>query len=242
MSQAQRLVAATSAELVETAAARLADVTAESIRRRGRFLWALAGGSTPGALYRRLAQQPYRDAIEWDRCFVLFGDERAVPPTDERSNYRMANELLLSKVEIPAQNVLRMHGEAADLDAAAREYSARLEAFKAPLDLALLGMGDDGHTASLFPHTPALRETARPCVATDVAPLEPHVRRLTLTYPVFNAARKVWILVTGANKAERLARVLQGPRDLEEWPVQGIAPDDGELIWMLDEAALRVGA
>ncbi len=232
-----KIVEATPEKLVEVAAERLVESAAKSIRAHDRFLWALAGGSTPKALYQLLATESFAERIEWGKVLVILGDERAVAPDDENSNYRMARETLISKIDIPEQNIFRMNGEADDLHSAAKQYSQRLEALDAPLDVALLGMGDDGHTASLFPHSAALKETSQLCVATDVAPLDPHVRRLTLTYPVFNAAREVWILVTGAKKAERLNEVLNGPRDFDKLPVQRIAPHEGELIWMLDEAA-----
>ena len=232
-----KIVESTPEKLVEVVAERLIEKAAESIRARDRFLWALAGGSTPKALYELLATPAFAERIEWEKVFIVFGDERAVSPDDENSNYRMVSESLFSKIDIPPQNVFRMEGEVEDLHSAARQYSERIEALNAPLDVALLGMGDDGHTASLFPHSAALNETSQFCVATDVAPLDPHVRRLTLTYPVFNAAREVWILVTGEKKAERLIEALNGPRDFDKLPVQGIAPDEGELFWMLDKAA-----
>ena len=223
--------------LMRAAAERFVDVAHQSITERGRFIVALAGGSTPRTLYELLASEEWRERVEWDKTLVVFGDERAVSPDDEQSNYRMARQSLLEKTGILSRNVYRMRGEDKDLEAAARDYEAQLREMGAPLDLALLGMGEDGHTASLFPHTSTLEEKVRWCVATDVAPLEPHVRRLTLTYPVFNAARHVFILATGAGKAQRVAAALQGERDVKTMPVQGIQPQNGQLTWMLDTAA-----
>jgi len=229
-------------ELVQATAARVVEIAAQSIAARGVFSLALAGGSTPRALYKLLASDAWRTRIDWQNTHVCFGDERAVVPDSDDSNYRMARESLLNHIDVPPQNIHHMIGEAADLDAAARDYEAQLRALPmpldlVPLDLVLLGMGDDGHTASLFPGTPALRETQRWCVATDVAPLEPHVRRLTLTYPVLNAARHIFVIVTGKGKMQRAQAVLQGPRDIEKMPVQGIEPIDGELVRMLDADA-----
>jgi len=224
-------------ELVQAAAARVAQIAEQSIVARGVFSIALAGGSTPRALYQLLATDEWRGRIDWHKTHVFFGDERAVTPDSEYSNYRMARESLLSHVDIPPQNIHRMKGEAQDLDGAAHDYEMQLHELQAPLDLVLLGMGDDGHTASLFPGTPALRENERWCVATGVAPLEPHVCRLTLTYPVLNAARHVLFLVTGKGKAERVKAVLEGPRDVQKMPVQGIQPQAGELVWLLDDEA-----
>jgi 6-phosphogluconolactonase len=238
-----RLLIQTSAQaLIETTAQRLIAAAQESIAARGTFSLALAGGSTPKALYQLLASEPWRDRIEWSKVHVFFGDERAVPPDDEYSNDRMACEALLNHVPIPRANVHRMRGECEDLDSAARDYEEQLrEHF--PLDLVLLGMGDDGHTASLFPHSPALRENEKLCVATPVASLEPHVRRLTLTLPAINAAHQVWLLVTGSGKAARLQQVLAGmendARDAESTPIQGVAPS-GEYLWLLDEAAAHL--
>jgi 6-phosphogluconolactonase len=228
--------------IVETTAQRLIAAAQESIAARDAFSFVLSGGSTPKALYQLLASEPWRGRIEWSKVHVFFGDERAVPPDDEYSNYRMACEALLGSVPIPPQNVHRMRGESEDLQSAARGYEEQLRKYS-PLDLVLLGMGDDGHTASLFPHSPALRENEKLCVATPVASLEPHVRRLTLTFPAINASRRVWLLVTGSGKAARLQQVHagleSGTRDVPSTPVQGIAPT-GEYLWLLDEAAAQL--
>jgi len=186
--------------LVDDVAAQIRRVAAAAVAAHGRFRVALAGGSTPRALYPRLIQ-----GVDWTRADVFFGDERAVPPDDPQSNYRMARETLLAPAQVPAENVFRWQTEAADLDAAARAYEEALRR-RAPrplLDLALLGLGPDGHTASLFPGTAALTVEDRLAVAVDVPALK--TRRLTLTYPVFLEAGAVFFLVTGPDKRAALA-------------------------------------
>jgi 6-phosphogluconolactonase len=188
--------------LLDRAADRVRADAGAALAARGRFALALAGGATPRALYRRLVR-----GVDWARSELWFGDERAVPPDDPQSNYRMARESLLDPAGIPAARVRRWQAEAPDLDAAAHDYEAALRAAGGPpwLDLALLGVGPDGHTASLFPGTSALDEEARLAVAVDVPTLG---RRLTLTLPALAGARALMFLVTGAAKAEALAAVL----------------------------------
>jgi 6-phosphogluconolactonase len=190
--------------LVEVTAARIVALAARAIATRGRFRVALAGGSTPRALYPHLV-----DVIDWTRTDVFFGDERAVPPDDPQSNYRMARETLLDPARVPAANVFRWRAESADLDGAARDYEQALRAGGSPpwLDLALLGLGPDGHTASLFPGTTALAVEDRLAVAVDVPALG--TRRLTLTYPAFREAGEVFFLVTGRDKRAALADVVR---------------------------------
>jgi 6-phosphogluconolactonase len=191
-------------ELAARAEAEVRAIAAAAIAERGRFRIALAGGSTPRAVYPQLVS-----GIDWARTDVFFGDERAVPPDDPQSNYRMARETLLAPALVPAVNVHRWRAEAADLDAAAREYEQALRAPGAPpwLDLALLGLGPDGHTASLFPGTTALAVEDRLAVAVDVPQLA--TRRLTLTYPALLDATHVVFLVTGADKTAALAAALR---------------------------------
>ena len=202
--QPKIVVAASLPELVELAAAHVRATAAAAVAARGRFRIALAGGSTPRALYPALVQ-----GVDWTRANVFFGDERAVPPGDPKSNYRMARETLLDPARVSPANVVRWRAEDPDLDAAARDYEAALRAgASAPwLDLALLGLGPDGHTASLFPGTSALAEEERLAVAVDVA--EMGTRRLTLTYPALCGAREVCFLVTGREKAAALATVVE---------------------------------
>ena len=205
---------------------------------------ALSGGATPRAAYGLLAAEPLRSAIAWERVHLFWGDERCVPPEHSDSDYGMAHEALIAHVPIPPENVHRLHGED-DPGEAARAYAAELRsavparaASRADLpvlDLVLLGLGDNGHTASLFPHSAALHETERLVVATEVDAAVR--RRLTMTVPVINAAREVVFLVQGAAKADVVRRVLEGPYEPDELPAQLVAPDPGRLTWLLDEAA-----
>jgi 6-phosphogluconolactonase len=207
--------------LARAAAERVSRAAAQAIAERGRFRLALAGGSTPRALYRALASAP--GSVDWTRTDLFFGDERAVPPDDPLSNYRMARETLLDPARVPAANVHRMPAEAPDLDGAARAYEESLRAGAAPpwLDLALLGLGPDGHTASLFPESRALDEQERLCVAAD-APVAP-LRRLTLTYPALAGARQLLFLIAGPDKAQALRNVVTGPERSRTWPAQPLA-------------------
>lgn len=237
---AEFVVCATDEELIRACADRFVVLANQSVTERGRFTFSLAGGSTPKVLYALLASELYASQIPWQSTFVLFGDERAVSPDDDLSNFRMARETLFERVPLPPQNIFRMRGELEDLNEAAKEYGLLVQELGTTLDLCLLGMGADGHTASLFPHTPGLHEAKHRCIATDAASLQPHVRRLTLTFRTLNAARHVWLLVTGEDKADRLHKVLHGPRDIEAQPVQGVMPETGELVWWLDQSAAKL--
>ncbi|MGE5130980.1 MAG: 6-phosphogluconolactonase [Sphingomonadaceae bacterium] len=231
-------------QLAEAAAGHVARLAREALADRGRFTFALAGGSTPRPVYERLATPPYASEVDWARTELFFGDERCVPPWDAGSNYAMVRHALLARVPVQEANVHRMRGED-DPQAAARDYEALLRdalgvvpgdmAPAAALDLVLLGMGENGHTASLFPGTPALGETRRWVVAQYVEGLG--AWRLTLTPALLNAARHVTFLVSGAGKARTLQRVLDGPRIPQELPAQIIQPAHGELRWMVDAAA-----
>ena len=211
----------------------------------GKFNVALAGGSTPELLYGLLTTSPFRDEIDWTKVHLFFGDERAVPPDHADSNYRMANNTLFMPLALPDTHIHRMPAENYDLDAAARAYEAEMRAhFALPavdsvprFDLILLGMGPDGHTASLFPHKPALQEKTRLVVTTEPG-LKPFVPRLTLTFPVLDRAENVLFLVAGADKAATLQRVLNGPLDPEALPSQSVAPKEGSLVWLVDRAAM----
>jgi 6-phosphogluconolactonase len=235
--QKQFLIKPTAEQLIQEAAQQLAEYANQCVAERGQFTFALSGGSTPLALYELLAAEPWRSNLPWKNTIILFGDERAVPHDDERSNYHAAAQALLHKVGILPENIWRLRGEAENLDEAAQEYERRLHDLNDVIDLTLLGMGPDGHTASLFPQSPVLTEMQRICVSTPEAPLEPHVRRLTLTYSAINASHRIWILVTGESKAGRLQQVLEGEHDPSQLPIQGVHPLDGELVWMLDAAA-----
>jgi len=219
------IVAADQDELARVAAAWIADEIRQAVARGGRCAFALSGGSTPRPAYERLATEP---AVPWDGVEVYFGDERAVPRTDPASNYRMAREALIDRVGLPADRVHRLEADDPDLEAAAARYAARLPD---RLDVLVLGMGLDGHTASLFPRSPALRETQRKVVSAR-SPVPP-VQRLTVTPPVIASARRVAVITAGAAKAPVVAQVLRGPWRPEELPAQLAR----EGTWMVDRAA-----
>lgn len=212
-----------------------AERVATLAQTRDPFTMALSGGSTPRRLYEVLAAPPFRERVPWGRVHVFWGDERCVPPDHSDSNYRLAREALLDKIPILAENVHRIWGEMPP-DQAAAAYQTELEAVlgvNGRLDLILLGMGADGHTASLFPGTEALEERERAVVAVYVERLQ--AWRVTLTLPVINAARQVLFLVTGAAKAEIVQAVLEGPEG--RFPAQQIRPTAGQLTWLVDVAA-----
>lgn len=211
-----------------------------AVRARGRFAVALAGGRTPQALHALLADPaaPFRARVPWGETEVFFGDERCVPPDHPDSNYGAARAALLDHVPLAPARVHRWRGEDPDPEAAARAYEAELRAALGPgggaprLDLALLGLGGDGHTASLFPGTAALAVTDRLAAANRVPRLD--AWRLTLTLPALRAARAVLFLVAGEEKAEAVRAVLEEEADL---PAARVRPDDGALLWVLDAAA-----
>jgi 6-phosphogluconolactonase len=228
-------------ELFSAAAEEVVRAAEESVAARGRFTIALSGGSTPKGLFNLLATNA-RSVLPWDRMFFFWGDERHVPPTDPDSNYRMAEEAMLSKIPVAAGNVFRVPAENPDAGAAAEAYEQTLRKFfqlepgQLPrFDLILLGMGPDGHTASLFPGTAALQEKSRLVVANWVDKLK--TSRLTLTLRVLNAARCVAFLVSGTDKAEALKAVLEGDAPGEQYPSKLVRPTDGKLIWLVDRAA-----
>ena len=223
-------------ELAQAAARDFAARAAEAIGERGRFAVVLAGGSTPKATYDVLARD-YTDTIGWKDVHVFFGDERGVPPDHEDSNYRMANEALLSRV--PVGSVHRIRGELPPPEAAA-DYERELRGFfggPPVFDLVMLGIGEDGHTASLFPRTPALDATDRLAAANPVEKLG--TTRLTLTAPTINASREVVFLVAGGGKAEALKEILEGDADPRDYPAKLIRPA-GDPTWMVDRAAARL--
>jgi 6-phosphogluconolactonase len=222
--------------LVRDVADAFAQCAAESVSRRGRFDVALSGGSTPAELYRRLARaQP---ALPWDRTHLWFGDERWVPPTHPDSNYRMAHETLLGPLGLTGDRVHRVETEL-DPDVAAQHYEDELRAaFPAAVphfDLVLLGIGEDGHTASLFPDTAALDERVRLVVANWVPKLAAH--RITITFPVLESAHAIWVLAAGERKASIVREVLEGPIDPRRLPVQAARAPNGDVVWWLDAAA-----
>jgi 6-phosphogluconolactonase len=199
---------------------------------------ALSGGSTPKAMLQLLAGELVQK-VDWPSLEIYFVDERCVPPDHAESNFKMVNDALLSRVPIKAENIHRMKGEI-DPETAAIEYGRLLkERFRDDgCDLTFLGMGDDGHTASLFPQTPAVRETHHRCVAQYVEnSTTGRSWRITQTAPFINRSKEVIVLLAGAGKADRLKEVLEGPRDPERLPIQLIAPTSGRMTWLLDEAA-----
>lgn len=212
----------------------------QAIGTRGHCMLALAGGSTPQKLYGLLASKPYRDQIDWPVVEIFWSDERCVPPESDESNYAMARESLLNHVPIPASHVHRMPADLADRDAASQAYTVEMQRVfgrrDVPIfDLIQLGMGPEGHTASLFPHQDSLHEQHRLVMPVTVP--KPPPPRLTFTPPLLNAARHVLFLVTGSDKAEALKAVLEDPYQPDEYPAQVVRPTDGEVTWMLDTAA-----
>jgi len=222
------------------AAAAFAEVARQAIEQRRACYLALAGGSTPRRLYQVLASGEH--PLDWSRCIVFWSDERCVPPGDPESNYRLAQNELLSKVAVREEQVFRLRGEI-DPERAAAEYEQAVRdavpagADRTPrFDLLLLGLGADGHTASIFPGSPLLDDTGERLVA---AVYVPHLdaQRLTFTPRLLNAGRNVIFLVAGADKAEALAAVLEGEGPVGRYPTRAVAPVDGRVLWFIDEAA-----
>lgn len=236
------LVVAHSEELSRVAAEEFVVNAETSVRKNGFFTVALSGGSTPKGLYMKLAGEPYREKIPWSKVHFFWGDERCVPPDHPDSNYRMARESLLDKVPIPEVNIYRMPAELEDHDRAASEYEQTIRAFfhleageKPRFDMVLLGMGDDGHTASLFPRTSALEERDHLVSANYIEKLS--AWRLTLTVPVINQAAQVLFLISGESKASVLKEVLEGDFQPHRLPSQLIRPVHGSLLFIADSLA-----
>ncbi len=226
-------------ELARAAADEISFRIQEALRESDRFTWALSGGSTPRALYRLLASEPYRGRLPWRAIHFFWGDERHVPPDHAESNFRMAREAMLDAMPVPAENIHRIHAEEPDAERAAKLYEDELRAFFAlapgawpRFDLVLLGLGNDGHTASLFPGSAAVRERERLVVAPWVE--AQRAFRITLTPPVLSQARRALFLVSGAEKAAALHAVLEGPREPDRYPAQVVG---GNRLWLVDRAA-----
>lgn len=227
-------VAPDATQLIQDLAEILARDAREAIHERGVFVFAISGGSTPKKLYQLLASDQWIGRFDWSRIVLLFGDDRAVGPDDPNSNFLMATQTLGAQI---SERLVRIEGEESDPDEAARRYEKRIREASERVDVNLLGMGPDGHTASLFPHSPQLDEQEKRVVATPVSTLEPFVRRVTFTFPEINSSRKVYFLVTEESKAARVQEVVNGPRDVHNVPSTGVNPTEGELVWFLDEAA-----
>lgn len=226
-------------ELFRGAAEKFCELGEIAIRERGRYAVALSGGSTPRGLHNQLTTS-FSKRLPWEKVFFFWGDERHVPPDFPESNFRMAKETLLSKLPIPEQNIFRIRGELPDANQAATQYEQILRDFFKPsagefprLDFTLLGMGPDGHTASLFPGTKGLEERQRWVIGNWVP--QKDTWRITLTYPVINSSRAVLFIANGESKADMVHRVLKDPS--ANFPCQRILPTDGELSWYLDKGA-----
>lgn len=242
MTQPEIRVVSDGAALAELAARLFVEAAAASIATRDDFAVALSGGSTPRAMFQRLAQTPLREQVDWSKLHVFWGDERTVPPDSPESNYHMARQALLAHVPVPDDQIHRMQGEldpyraAADYEAVLRQVFQLGQQPRLPVfDLQLLGIGSDGHTASLFPGTPALHERGRLCVANPVPQLQ--TTRLTLTPPVITASALVLVLAAGAEKAEAVARAIQGEWDFDTTPSQLLRHSEGRVVWLLDPEA-----
>lgn len=229
--------------LARAAAEEVTRLAAAAVRERGRATVALAGGSTPEAMYRLLADEPaFRARFPWGQTHFFFSDERHVPPEHKDSNYRMADEALLKKVaaQCPSGNIHRIPAEHPDASQAASQYEAELRAFFGAggvprFDLILLGMGPDGHTASLFPGTTGLRETEKLVAAAWVDKLSTY--RITFTPPLLAAAGAILFLAAGAEKAEVLRIVLEGAPEYDRYPSQRVTAENANARWLVDEAA-----
>jgi len=234
------VVCADHAALNVKAAESIRDIVKKAIFGSGTCAVSLSGGTTPKSLYALMATPEWRDQFEWKHVHLFWGDERCVPITHADSNYAMVERELLSKIEIPEKNVHRFPVELNEADAIAAAYERELREFFGTngfprFDLVLLGLGENGHTLSLFPNRPVLNETKRLVVADWVEEVKLH--RLTMTAPLINAARQIVFLVSGAGKAQVLKDVLEGPRQPEQLPAQLIAPSSGRLTWLVDKEA-----
>ena len=227
----------------EAAATFVLELGKEAVRANGRFFIALSGGTTPETLYRSLTSPAFADRFDWSRTTFFFSDERCVPPDDPRSNYALADKTLFTPLRIAPSQIYRMAGESRDPQAAASEYEQQLRlatktlpSAKPSLHLILLGLGDDGHTASLFPGSPVLRDRQRLIAATQ-SPKDPP-NRLTMTLGVINRASVILFLVAGANKAGVVRAILDPKTETERrLPASLVEPEEGRLIWFLDRGA-----
>ena len=241
MNPGNLIIMDTAEELYVRAAEEIAHFAGEAICTHGEFTLCLTGGSTPASVYELLATR-FHLSVDWKEVQFFWGDERCVPPDDKASNFGMANRTMLSRLALRPEQIHRMRGEDAPEQAAA-QYESELRSFLMQEEsnnlpsfhLMLLGLGDNAHIASLFPHHLALHETNRLAVAVEV-PAEPG-RRISLTMPVINNSQRVIFIVSGKGKAEAVSNVLQGPHDPEQYPAQFVKPESGEVVWLIDRAA-----
>jgi 6-phosphogluconolactonase len=230
-------------ELVEALAKKFEELAKAAINEYGRFIVSLSGGSTPKIFYERLAEQPYAGHLQWDKILFFLGDERCVPHDHPDSNFSMINRALFTKVAIPESNIFPTIHQDTDPDGAAAQYEETLRrVYAAPndevpsFDLILLGLGPDGHTASLFPETKALKESKKLYVANFIPKFDGN--RISMSYPLINAGKEICFIVTGDNKASILKDVLERPD--RQLPSQVVQPKTGKLVWLVDRAAVRL--
>jgi 6-phosphogluconolactonase len=226
--------------LVQESAHQVMQIAREAVNERGRFVAALSGGTTPKGLFQQLTEEPYRTLIPWAKTYLFWVDERHVPLEHETSNYRMAQEFLLSKAPVPKENVFPATNGSLPVDKAARAYEMKMKKFfgegsQPRFDLCLMGMGDDGHTASLFPGVPQVNELDKWVVGYFVD--EARKERVSLTFPVLNAARFLMVLVEGEKKAAMVKDALGGPSEPPRYPIQYLRPAQGKLVFEMDQAA-----
>ncbi len=238
----ERIIVADIEEMSQRGAEHVVQIIERAVKERGKCMISLAGGNTPRSLYERLASEEFATRIPWESTFWFFGDERHVPPDHEDSNYNMASESLLSKVPIPHENVSRVLAERPDPPAIAAHYEMTIMKvfFLAPgelpvFDLMLLGLGPDGHTASLFPHSDALKINTRMAAANKIPESEDW--RITLTFPVINESKNILFLVAGDDKAEAVRQVLEGQSNPEEYPAQFVRQKRGFQLWLIEQPA-----
>ncbi len=228
----------TDAELTEVACQLIIEIAQKAIHTRGKFIIALSGGHSPQKLYAAFSTLPFRDQIPWDKTFIFWGDERCVPTNDERNNAYMAQSLLLAHVAIPSSNIYPIPVELSPAEAA-MEYEKTIQKFfqdETPhYDIILLGLGENGHTASIFPYTDVISENTR--LIKEIYVAEQNMFRITMTANLINQAHHIVFLVTGKNKAKVLNQVLDGPYQPSKYPAQLIKPIYGRLYWFIDTEA-----
>lgn len=225
-------------EVLDGLAKYFVEVAAKSIKHHGQFSVALSGGNSPKKLYELLASPKFRDKVEWKKVHFFFGDERYVPHTDPQSNYLMAKKAILEPLDLSYRQIFPVNTSVSPEEAAARytnDINLYFAGFDARFDLVLLGLGDNSHTASLFPHTPVLHDNT--ASVKEVFLNDQQVFRITMTAPLINQAHHIAYLVYGSGKAEAVHHVIEDKKDIENYPAQLIKPSDGDLQWFLDTEA-----